>query len=418
MNRLNNILQISTKYGAQNYKPLPVVLNKGKGIYMYDIYGKKYFDYLSSYSSVNQGHCHPKLVKAMRKQCNTLTLCSRAFHSENLADFYKFMNSTFKFDKCLPMNTGVEGGETAIKLARLWGYKVKKVENEKATVLMARNNFWGRTITACSSSSDSSCYENFGPYTPGFQFVDFNCLNSLEEKLKNNPNIVAYMVEPIQGEAGIIVPDNNYFTNVSKLCKKYNVLLIFDEVQTGIGRTGKMLASEIWNVRPDILILGKALSGGMMPISAVLADNEIMELMKPGIHGSTFGGNPLACKIAIEAVKIINDEHLLSNSTELGDIFRNSLINYKDKIIKDIRGIGLMNAIEFYNEDDANNFVKLCMMKGLLCKSTHSTTIRMCPPLVINKSEMENSLKIIKEVLEEVKMKSILYSPIISFPPI
>lgn len=412
---MNRLIRMNSLYGANNYSPLPVVIQKASGVFMYDTDGKKYFDFLSSYSSVNQGHCHPKLVNVMTQQCQTLTLCSRAFHSENLLLFFKFMNKTFRYDRCLPMNTGVEAGETAIKLARLWGYEKKKVDENKAMVLMAKNNFWGRTITACSSSTDPTCYTNFGPYTPGFDFVTFNCIQSLEQKLKENSNIVAYMMEPIQGEAGIIVPSSNYLQQVRELCNKYNILLICDEVQTGIGRTGKMLASELWNVRPDLLILGKALSGGMMPVSAVLADDEVMSLMAPGMHGSTFGGNPLASIIAIHAVNIISEENLLENSVEMGHLFRSELKDYEGKIIKEVRGVGLMNALEFYNKKDANLFVTLCMEEGLLCKSTHDTTIRMCPPLTINREEMKKSLEIIRSSIEGVKKKSVLFSSLSTY---
>ena len=403
MRYLKHLLNINYKHGVLNYKPLPVILQNAKGIYMYDIYGKRYFDFLSSYSSVNQGHCHPRLVDTMISQCSKMTLCSRAFHSENLIHFYKFIHDTFHYDKCIPMNSGVEGGETAIKLARLWGYENKKVKDDNAIVLMAKNNFWGRTITACSTSTDPVCSRNFGPYTPGFELVDFNCISSLEQKLKQNPNIVAFMVEPIQGEAGIILPHNNYLQNVRAICDKYNVLLIFDEVQTGIGRTGKLLASDIWNIRPDILILGKSLSGGMIPMSAVLANKHIMDLMKPGMHGSTYGGNPLATKIAIEAIKIIQDDHLLTNTEKMGQLFRNSLQQYQGKYFKEIRGIGLLNAIEFYNVKDAQNFITLCLKFGLLCKSNHHI-VRLCPPLIITREEMLTSLTIIKYALNNLKI--------------
>jgi len=393
---LSSVLKkIDLKHGAQNYKPLNVILKKGKGVYVKDINNKQYIDFLSSYSSVNQGHCHPRLVKTMQEQCNKLTLCSRAFYSENLILFYKYMHETFKYDKCLPMNTGVEAGETAIKLARLWGYKKKNINENEAIVLMANNNFWGRTITACSSSTDPSCYTNFGPYTPGFDFVEFNNMQHLRNKLENNPNICAFMVEPIQGEAGIILPSNNYLQQVSELCKRHNVLLICDEVQTGIGRTGKMLASELYNIKPDMLLLGKALSGGMMPISAVLANNNIMDLIQPGTHGSTYGGNPLATKIAIDAIDIIISEKLTDNARRMGQHFRNSLKPYVNTHIKDIRGIGLFNAIEFFNNKEAELFVDKCLHDGLLTKITHNNTVRMCPPLTINKSQMNESLNII-----------------------
>lgn len=398
--RSKNLLKINKLHGAQNYAPLPVILRKGYGIYLEDIHGKKFYDYLSSYSSVNQGHCHKRLVKTMQEQCKELTLCSRAFHNENLIYFYEFMHKTFHYDKCLPMNTGVEGGETAVKLARLWGYKVKGVPENKAQVLMAQNNFWGRTIAACSSSSDPTCFENFGPFTPGFDLVEYNNIEQLEDKFIRNKNIVAYMFEPIQGEAGIIIPDSDYIENVRNLCNKYNVLMICDEVQTGIGRTGKMLASSSNNIKPDMIILGKALSGGMMPVSAVLGNNHVMDLMKPGMHGSTFGGNPLASKLAIESVQIVIEEQLSNNAKQMGEIFRGRLRKYiNDTTIKDIRGVGLLNAIEFHRDEYASTFVDKCLYNGILCKTTRDNVVRMCPPLIINSREMEDSLNIIEELL-------------------
>jgi ornithine--oxo-acid transaminase len=295
------------------------------------------------------------------------------------------------------MNTGVEGGETAIKLARLWGYKHKRIPENQATIVMANHNFWGRTVTACSSSTNPTCYKSFGPYTPGFEFVEYNNIDQLKELLVQNPNIAAYMMEPIQGEAGIIVPNDTYLKEVRELCTEHEILLICDEVQTGIGRTGEMLASDLWNVRADIVILGKALSGGMMPISAVLCDDHIMRWMKPGMHGSTFGGNPLASKIAVEAIEVVKDENLMENAECMGAIFRERMTTYKK--IKDVRGKGLLNAIELYTTGDAEKFVDLCMQKGLLCKITHGTSVRMCPPLTITAQQMKDSLEIIDEVL-------------------
>ena len=394
----NKLIKYDKLFGTQNYKPLSVILNRGKGIFLYDINDNKYFDFLSSYSSVNQGHCHPRLVKNMQNQSSKLTLCSRAFYNENLCNFYKYMHDTFGYDKCLPMNTGVEAGETAIKLARLWGYKVKNIEKNKAEIIVAKNNFWGRSIAACSSSTDPTCYQNFGPYLPGFNFVDFNNIEQLEKMLKYKPNIAAFMVEPIQGEAGIKIPDENYLLKVKQLCQKYNTLLICDEVQTGIGRTGKLLASE--DIKPDMVILGKALSGGMMPVSCVLGNNEIMELMEPGMHGSTFGGNPLGTSLAPEAVNIILEENLLDNSIKQGKYFRNELKQFVNNgILKDVRGIGLLNAIEFDCSDRAEKTVENMMHNGLLTKVTKNGTIRMCPPLIISDSQMEESLEIIKNTL-------------------
>lgn len=399
---MNRLLKIYRKHGAQHYNPLPVILRKGSGVYLQDIEGKSYIDFVSSYSSVNQGHCHPRLVQTMYDQSSQLTLCSSAFHNENLIHFFQYMHDTFGYDKCLPMNTGVEGGETAIKLARLWGYKHKKIPENQATIVMANNNFWGRTITACSSSTNPMCSTSFGPYTPGFEYVDYNDINQLKEAFDRNPNIAAYMVEPIQGEAGILVPDDTYLQDVRDLCTQHDVLLICDEVQTGIGRTGKMLASDLWDVRPDIVILGKALSGGMMPISAVLCDDHIMEWMEPGMHGSTFGGNPLASKIAVEAIEIVKDEQLMENAEYMGEIFREFMETYEGQKIKEVRGKGLLNAVELYTKEDAERFVVLCQEKGLLCKITHGTSVRMCPPLVITPTQMKDSLEIIDEVLQTI----------------
>jgi ornithine--oxo-acid transaminase len=332
----------------------------------------------------------------MQEQCKKLTLCSRAFHNENLIHFYKYMHNMFGYDKCLPMNTGVEACETAIKLARLWGYKKKNIRKNMAAGVVAKNNFWGRSITACSSSTDPLCYENFGPYTGGFITVDYNDIEQLEFLFKKSPYICAFMVEPIQGEAGIIIPDKNYLYKVKKLCEKYNVLLICDEVQTGIGRTGNMLASS--QVKPDIVVLGKALSGGMIPISCVLANNEIMDLLVPGSHGSTYGGNPLATAIAPDAINIIRDECLTKNAFTMGHIFRKELYEFvKNGILKDVRGVGLLNAIEFHDNKYAEKTVNKLRKNGLLTKITKDATIRMCPPLIINKFQMDESLNIIKK---------------------
>ena len=391
----NKLLVYEKKFGAQNYKSMNVILNRGEGIYLYDVTGRKYFDFLSSYSSVNQGHCHPSLVKKIKRQCETLTLCSRAFQSEKLCEFYHYMNRMFKYDRCLPMNTGVEAGETAIKLARLWGYKHKKIPENKAEIVVAKSNFWGRSLAAVSSSTDPLCYNNFGPYLPGFKFVDYNDTGELEYLFQNNPNIAAFMVEPIQGEAGIKIPDKDYLKNVKVLCELYNVLLICDEVQTGLGRTGKMFASE--DIKPDMLVLGKALSGGMMPISCVLGSNEVMELIDPGSHGSTFGGNPLAMAIAPEAINVIIRENLISNAEQQGMVFRDTLKVYVDRgFLKDVRGQGLLNAIEFNTNEEAENAVENFQTNGLLTKVTRDGTVRMCPPLTITSCQMKNALDIIK----------------------
>lgn len=395
------LIKLDKMHGAQNYKPSPVILNRGKGIFLYDIEDKQYYDFVSSFSSVNQGHSHPQLVKIMKDQCEKLTLCSRAFYNENLCNFYGYMHKRFNYDKCLPMNTGVEAGDTAIKLARLWGYKTKKIEQNCAEVVVAKNNFWGRSIAACSSSTDPTCYTNFGPFVPGFHFVEYNNLDALENLLKKNPNIVAYMVEPIQGEAGIKIPDNNYLLNAKNLCNKYNVLLICDEVQTGIGRTGEITASK--GVNPDMLILGKALSGGMMPISCVLANNNIMDLIDPGTHGSTYGGNPLAAAIAPYAVEVLYTEDLMKNARIQGSLFRDTLQQYVHSgDLKDVRGVGLLNAIEVEDSKRADRIVEKCMHNGLLTKVTKNGTIRMCPPLTISEFHMKKSLDIIEYVIKTV----------------
>ena len=397
----SRLLKLDKLYGAQNYKSLQVILRQGKGVHVTDIEGKEYYDFLSSYSSVNQGHCHPRLVKVMKDQCEKLTLCSRAFYNENLCNFFEYMHKKFGYDKSLPMNTGVEASETAVKLARLWGYKTKEIPQDKAEFIVARNNFWGRSIAACSSSSDPSCFTNFGPFVPGFHFVDFNNLQELEYVLKTRPNVVGFMVEPIQGEAGIQIPDDDYLVKAKMLCEKYNCLLICDEVQTGIGRTGKMLASH--TIKPDMVVLGKALSGGMMPVSCVLGDNKVMDLIDPGTHGSTYGGNPLGTAIVPHAVDIIESEGLLENAEKQGKQFRDELKVFVDLgTLKDVRGKGLLNAIELHNEESANELVEKMMSRGLLTKVTREGTIRMCPPLVISDMEMDNSLNIIRRCLTEL----------------
>ena len=393
---------VEHKYGAHNYKPLPVVLSRGEGIYLWDIHSKKYFDFLSAYSAVNQGHCNPKILEALNIQAKKLTLTSRAFYNDVLGDYEKYITNIFKYDKVLPMNTGVEGGETAIKLARKWGYLIKKIPKNKARVVFATGNFWGRTLAAISSSDDPLSYSDFGPYMPGYDIIPYNDLNSLEEKLKN-PETTAFMVEPIQGEAGVIVPDDGYLASVRSLCTKYNVLFIADEVQTGLGRTGKMLATDYEKARPDILILGKALSGGVIPASAVLADDEIMLCIKPGEHGSTFGGNPLASSVCHAALKVIIDEKLSENSYLLGKRFRKSLNSYVDKssIALKIRGKGLL--IEIDNSSDKEIAWKICLElknNGLLAKPTHGNIIRFAPPLVITEKQLDQCVGIIIHTLE------------------
>lgn len=401
-----NLMELEDNYGAHNYHPIPVVLERGEGVYVWDVNGKKYFDFLAAYSAVNQGHCHPRIIKALIDQAQKLTLTSRAFYNSILGEYEKYITLYFGYDKVLPMNTGVEGGETALKLARRWAYDVKGVEKNKAKVVFAKGNFWGRTLAAISSSNDPSSFEGFGPFLPGFELIEYNNLNSLEEAIKD-PNTAAFMVEPIQGEAGVIVPDNNYLKGVRALCTKYNVLFIADEVQTGLGRTGKMLACDHEGVKPDILILGKALSGGTIPVSAVLANNEVMLTIKPGEHGSTYGGNPLACAVAMEALKVLKDEKLSENSEALGIIFREEMNRLKNEsdLITDVRGKGLFNAIVI-KERNGKTALDVCLKfaeNGLLAKPTHGDIIRFAPPLVINREQLMECVNIIRQVILSFK---------------
>lgn len=395
-------IDLELEYGAHNYHPLPVVLNKGKGVKVWDIEGKEYYDFLSAYSAVNQGHCHPAILKTLYEQAQKLTLTSRAFHNDVLGRYEKFITQMFGYDKVLPMNTGVEGGETAVKLARRWGYDVKGISTNQAKIVFAEGNFWGRTLAAISSSSDPSSTSGFGPFMPGYVIVPYNNLKALEAAFQDT-NVAAFMVEPIQGEAGVIVPDKGYLKGVSELCKKYNVLFIADEIQTGLARTGKMLACDYEEVKPDILILGKALSGGFIPVSAVLADNEIMLNIKPGEHGSTYGGNPLACAVSIAALKVLVDENLAENAYRLGKILRAELRNLNTDFIKEVRGKGLLNAIEL-NTDKEETAWNLCLQfkeNGLLAKPTHGDKIRFAPPLVMNESQLEECLEIIKKSVRQ-----------------
>ena len=406
MLKSSNLMELEDNYGAHNYHPIPVVLERGEGVYVWDVNGKKYFDFLAAYSAVNQGHCHPRIIKALINQAQKLTLTSRAFYNSILGEYEKYITSYFGYDKVLPMNTGVEGGETALKLARRWAYDVKGVEKNKAKVVFANGNFWGRTLAAISSSNDPSSFEGFGPFLPGFELIEYNNLNSLEEAIKD-PNTAAFMVEPIQGEAGVIVPDNNYLKGVRALCTKYNVLFIADEVQTGLGRTGKMLACDHEGVKPDILILGKALSGGTIPVSAVLANNEVMLTIKPGEHGSTYGGNPLACAVAMEALKVLKDEKLSENSEALGIIFREEMNRLKNEsdLITDVRGKGLFNAIVI-KERNGKTALDICLKfaeNGLLAKPTHGDIIRFAPPLVINREQLMECVNIIRHVILSFK---------------
>ena len=380
---ITNSIKKEFLYGAKNYiSHGGISITRGSGIYLYDTTGNSYKDFISAYSAVNQGHCHPRLVKTMIDQCRRLTLTSRALYNDMLGEFMETMCLTFKYEKVLPMNTGVEGGETALKIARKWGYEVKNVEPDAAVNLFCGNNFWGRTLAAVSSSTDPSCFTNFGPYMNGFEVIPYNCTKSLEDKFKENPNIVSFMFEPIQGESGIIVPDTGYLTKVRELCDEYNVLMIADEVQTGMGRTGDMIACDHEGVKPDILILGKALSGGMLPISAVLADSHVMDVITPGTHGSTFGGNPLASAIGMEAIHIIKMKSCVRTQNYLGGYFYENLKDIQKaccNVVVDVRGRGLMNGIEMRNKQTTDKLVNMLKYTNILTKSTHDTTVRLSP---------------------------------------
>ena len=404
-NITNYFIKLEDEYGAHNYHPLPVVLKKGSGVYVWDVNDKKYFDFLSAYSAVNQGHCHPKITKALVDQSSKLTLTSRAFFNNVLGEYEKFITDFFGYDRVLPMNTGVEGGETAIKLARKWAYEVKGVPSNKAKIIFVTGNFWGRTLAAISSSNDPTSTTNFGPFMPGYEIIPYNNINALKKALKD-PCVAGFMVEPIQGEAGVVVPDENYLLDAYKLCRQHNVLFIADEVQTGIARTGKMLCCDHHGFKPDILILGKALSGGVFPVSAVLSSHEIMLTIKPGEHGSTYGGNPLACQVAIAALKVIKDEDLCKNSELMGEYFRTELKKYisKSKTVKLVRGKGLLNAIVINDHQESDTAWKICLNlkeNGLLAKPTHGNIIRFAPPLTITKEEIELAVKIIISSLKE-----------------
>lgn len=396
-------LQLEDQYGAHNYHPLPVVLEKGEGVFLWDVEGKRYFDFLSGYSAVNQGHCHPRIIDSLIDQAKKLTLTSRAFHNNLLGKYEQFIAEYFGYDKVLPMNTGVEGGETAIKLARRWAYAKKGVEENKAKIIFAEGNFWGRTLAAISSSTDPSSYHQFGPFMPGFELVPYNDLIALEKALQD-PNVAAFMVEPIQGEAGVVIPDDGYLTKVRALCTQYNVLFIADEIQTGLARTGKLLACDHEGIRPDILILGKALSGGVLPVSAVLADDFIMMNIKPGEHGSTYGGNPLACAVAMSALTVIKEEKLAENAEAMGQLLRSELSKLNSPYIKTIRGKGLLNAIVINhpNPEAAWDFCLNLKEKGLLAKPTHGDKIRFAPPLIINKSQILECVAIIAAALKDL----------------
>jgi ornithine--oxo-acid transaminase len=397
-------LELENQFSAHNYHPLPVVLSRGQGVYVWDVDGKKYYDFLSGYSALNQGHCHPKIIASLVQQAQKLTLTSRAFHNDQFAEFARFITDYFGYDKVLPMNTGVEAVETAIKLARRWGYECKGIAENKARIIAFENNFHGRTSTVISFSSDPGSFTGFGPFMPGFDVIPYNDLPALAKALQNK-DVAAILMEPIQGEAGVVVPDEGYLRKAFEYCKQENVLFIGDEIQTGLGRTGKMLACEHENVRPDILILGKALSGGVLPVSAVLANDEIMLTIKPGEHGSTYGGNPLASAIAITALSVLKDENMTENAARMGIYFRRGLESIQSPFIEKIRGKGLLNAVVIHQTHPEAAW-ELCMElkeNGLLAKPTHGNKIRFAPPLIINQTQMDECLEIIEDSLAVLK---------------
>ena len=396
-------IDLEAKFGAHNYHPLHVVLSKGEGVFVWDVEGKRYFDFLSAYSAVNQGHCHPRIVGALTEQAQKLTLTSRAFYNDVLGNFEQYITEYFGYDRVLPMNTGVEGGETAVKLARKWAYEVKGVPANQAKIIFAEGNFWGRTLGAISSSTAPTSTTNFGPVMPGYEIVPYNDLAALEQALQD-PNVAAYMVEPIQGEAGVNVPDEGYLKQVKELCEKHNVLLIADEVQTGIARTGKLVCSEYDGIKPDILILGKALSGGVFPVSAVLARDEIMLTLKPGQHGSTFGGNPLGCAVAMAALQVVKEENLADNAFYLGNIFRERMQNLvnESELVTKVRGRGLLNAIIIDEDEESETAWNICVKlaeNGLLAKPTHGNIIRFAPPLVMTEDQINECADIISDTI-------------------
>ncbi len=408
-NTTSTFIELEEKYGAHNYHPLPVVLDRGEGVYVWDVEGKKYYDFLSAYSAVNQGHSHPKIVNALVDQAQKLALTSRAFYSSKLGEYEKKITELFGFDKVLPMNSGAEAVETALKIARKWSYEVKGITENAAKIIVCENNFHGRTTTIISFSNDPDANENYGPYTPGFVKIPYNDLESLRTVLENDSeNVAAFLVEPIQGEAGVYVPDEGYLKSASELCKKHNVLFIADEVQTGIARTGKLIACHHENVQPDILILGKALSGGMYPVSAVLADDHIMNVIQPGQHGSTFGGNPLACAVAMAALDVVEDEKLSEKAENLGKIFRSEMEKLIEKtdLITRVRGKGLLNAILINDTPESSTAWNICLKlrdNGLLAKPTHGNIIRLAPPLVITEEQLRDCVRIIEKTVLEYK---------------
>jgi len=404
-------IELEDQYGAHNYHPLAVVISKAKGVHVWDPEGNKYYDFLSAYSAVNQGHCHPRIVDTLKKQAEQLTLVSRAFHSDQLGIYEEYMHNLFGYDKLLPMNTGAEGVETAIKLCRKWSYEKKNLTPEKATIIVAKGNFHGRTTSIISFSNDPVARKNFGPYTPGFESIPYNDLDALEQALQEK-DVAGFLVEPIQGEAGVVVPDDGYLKKASELCQKYNTLFIADEIQTGIARTGQMLCVDHENVRPDIVILGKALSGGAYPVSAVLADDHIMECLRPGEHGSTYGGNPLACAVAMEALKVVEDEDLADNADRLGNIFRDEMNKFvvESELVNLVRGKGLLNAIVINDTEESKTAWNICLKlkeNGLLAKPTHGNIIRFAPPLVMTEDQLMDCVSIIKDTIISVEQAEV-----------
>ncbi|TFJ81746.1 hypothetical protein NSK_006995 [Nannochloropsis salina CCMP1776] len=405
--KADRYMQLEDLHGAHNYHPLPVVLSRGQGVHVWDVDNNKYLDFLSAYSAVNQGHCHPKIIAALTEQASKLTLASRAFYTDALGEYQQFITNYFGYDRVLPMNTGVEGGETAVKLARRWGYDVKKIPRDQAMVVFARGNFWGRTLGAISSSTDPSSRKGFGPFIPGFDLIDYDDPAAFEALCeREGRRIAAFMVEPIQGEAGVVVPQENYLKKIKAICEKHNILLVADEVQTGLGRTGKLLASEWDSTKPDILVLGKALSGGVLPVSAVLASNEVMLTIQPGEHGSTFGGNPLACKVAAAALAVLQDEKLVENSLIMGERFRSGLKAIPaNGLIESVRGRGLMNAMVIADrKGDGGPAWDVCLMLkeyGMLAKPTHGNIIRLAPPLCIDADQVDQALDIVESAIKK-----------------
>jgi ornithine--oxo-acid transaminase len=403
------LIALEDRYNAHNYHPIPVVLERGEGVYVWDVDGKQYYDFLSAYSAVNQGHCHPRIVRALIEQAQKLTLTSRAFYNNRLGPYAEFLTRFFGYDRMLPMNTGVEAGETAVKLARHWAYRVKGVAENQAKMVFVQGNFWGRTLAAISSSTDPSSYRDFGPFMPGYVIIPYNDLAALEQAFQD-PTVAGFMFEPIQGEAGVVVPDDNYIPGIRALCTRYNVLMIADEVQTGLGRTGRMLCCDHFGVKPDILVLGKALSGGVMPVSAVLSSDEVMLTLKPGEHGSTFGGNPLACAVATEALQVLHDENLPENAERQGRVFRQrmaALVERRPDLLRLVRGKGLLNAVVVNDTEDSQTAWNLCLKlaeNGLLAKPTHGNIIRFAPPLVITDEQMDTCCTIIEETVQAFRL--------------